>query len=209
MIIDRQILARMLRRTATLWLRDAQRLSEIDSRFGDGDHGVTIGKMANLINARLDAWTGIGIKSFIDDLATGITGIAGGSAGPLYGTFIEGLAIPLNAADTGIDAPMLKQMLASGLAELRDLTKARIGDKTMMDAIIPAVEAAQAAPDDIPDILNAAASASARGSGESGRFIAKFGRARSYGEKTVGTPDVGALSASLMFQGLAEGLREI
>ena len=75
----------------------------------------------------------------------------------------------------------------------------------MMDALIPAVEAAQFAEGDIRAILTAAADAAQAGAKASEGFVAKFGRARSYKEQTIGTPDAGAVSASLFIRGLAEG----
>ena len=73
----------------------------------------------------------------------------------------------------------------------------------MMDALIPAVEAAQNAKDDVMAVLEAAKEAAARGAKESEQYVSKYGRARSYKEKTIGTPDAGAVSMSWFFQGLA------
>lgn len=206
MPIDKTALAAMLRRTALLWRENAGHLGDIDSRYGDGDHGVTMEKIANLILSRLDGWEAESMKSFIAGLADGIMAIGGGSAGPLYGTFVSGLAEPLADADAEIDGDGLKRMLAGALSSLREITKAQVGDKTMMDAVIPAVEAAADADgDDVRAILAAAADAANRGAEASKDRVAGFGRARSYGEKTIGTPDVGALSSALLFQGLSEG----
>ena len=91
---------------------------------------------------------------------------------------------------------------------MEDITTAKVGDKTMMDALIPAVEAAAQASDDVMEILKAAAEAAEQGAKESENYISKFGRARSYKEQTIGTPDAGAVSTSLFFKGLYEGLYE-
>ena len=77
----------------------------------------------------------------------------------------------------------------------------------MMDALIPAVEAAQNAKDDVMAVLEAAKEAAARGAKESAQYVSKYGRARSYKEKTIGTPDAGAVSTSLFFAGLCDGLK--
>ena len=76
----------------------------------------------------------------------------------------------------------------------------------MMDALLPAVEAAQAAEGSPSDILLAAAAAAEAGAVASEQFVSKFGRARSYKEQTIGTPDAGAVSTSLFIRGLAQGL---
>lgn len=207
MLIDKTRLSAMLRRTASLWRDNSRYLGEIDSRFGDGDHGVTMEKIANLTAAGLDAWESDpqSMKSFIINLADGIMSLGGGSAGPLYGTFVAGLAAPLADDDKTIDGNRLKDMLAAALSSLRDITKAKPGDKTMMDAIVPACLAAANSGDDAQAILAAAAAAAHQGAEESKKHAAKFGRARNYGEQSIGAPDVGALSAALLFQGLSEG----
>lgn len=206
MVIDKDLLKKMFRRVSEVWQQEHGRLSDIDSRFGDGDHGVTINKIAVLIAKSVDEWGDESLYDFIDDLGMSIMGVNGGSAGPLYGTMIGGLAEPLDDV-TEIDAALLKKMFLGSLNAMRDITKAAVGDKTMMDALIPAVEAAQKAEGDIPDILLAAKEAALQGAKASEQFISKFGRARSYKEQTIGTPDAGAVSASLFFVGLEEGFR--
>lgn len=205
MLLLKPEVERMLRGVARLWNEQKDRLSEIDSRFGDGDHGVTIGKIAGLIERSLDAWEDDDVETFIQDLGDSTMEIGGGSAGPLYGTMIGGLSEPL--ADGGaIDGVMLKAMFAESLSAMEDITTAKVGDKTMMDALIPAVEAAAHAPDDVMEILRAAAEAAEQGAKESEQYCSKFGRARSYKEQTIGTPDAGAVSTALFFRGLYEGL---
>ena len=122
----------------------------------------------------------------------------GGLAGGLAGTAPEG----------GLDAGAVKKMFAASLEAMEDITTAKVGDKTMMDALIPAVKAAAQAEGDIPEVLQAAMEAAAQGAKKSEEFVSKFGRARSYKEQTIGTPDAGAVSTSLFFQGLWEGLKE-
>lgn len=209
MLIHKQELTAMLGGAARLWQQNANSLSEIDSRFGDGDHGVTISKIAALVQRRLEGWQEESIKDFIDGLSTGIMGISGGSAGPLYGTLVEGLAAPLKEDTTAIDATLLKAMLAGSRDAMFEITKARVGEKTMMDALIPAVEAAQNAPDDTQAVLDAAAKAAENGAKATEGMVSKFGRARSYGDKTLGTQDAGAVSTALFFAGLAQGLAQM
>jgi dihydroxyacetone kinase-like protein len=207
MFLNKESLSALFHSSASLWLDNTGFLSEIDSRSGDGDHGVTIGKMAALTLLKLDEWRDKSIKSFIEELGAGFLGISGGSAGSLYGTLIEGFASPLDD-ETEIDAQKLKAMLSGSQEAMGDITKAAVGDKTMMDALIPAVEAAQKAPDDIAAILIAAAAAAEKGAADTENMVSKFGRARSYGEKTIGVKDAGAVSTSLLFEGFANGIEE-
>lgn len=182
-MIDRGTCKAMLRESARLMLEQADRLSDIDSKFGDGDHGITITKIAKLMDERAEAWDEESIKDFLDDLGMAAMAVRGGSAGPLYGTMIGGLGARLGDDENELSADAARRMFAGCLAEMQDITNAQVGDKTMMDALIPAVEAAQA----------------------SEGFASKFGRARSYGDATIGTPDAGAVSTSLFLRGLATG----
>ncbi len=203
--LDQPRLFALLRAVAALWRQNLDRLSEIDSRYGDGDHGVTIGKIAKVIEEMTAAPHDESLKQFIVDLGSAIQDVPGGSASPLYGTFVEGLGGAVHEDAHTIDPETLKAMFQSGLSELAGITKAGVGDKTMLDAIIPAVKAAGDAPPEIGEILAAAAKAAAEGARATERFVAKFGRAKSYGDRTLGTPDVGAVSAALFFQGWHEG----
>ena len=152
MLLDKQLLSAMLLSAAGIWRENLDRLSDIDSRFGDGDHGVTIGKIAGLFTARVEAWEDESIKDLLSGLGRDIMEVGGGSAGPLYGSLVGGLAEPL-AGQAAIDGPLLKLMLQASLDEMCALTTARVGAKTMMDALIPAVRAALAAPDEVPAAL--------------------------------------------------------
>ena len=210
MLLFKAEIIRMLQGVADIWAEHKDELSQIDSRFGDGDHGVTIGKIAAKNRQNLEGWQDDDVETFLEDLGDDIMAIGGGSAGPLYGTMIGGLAGGLagTAPEGGLDAGAVQKMFAASLEAMEDITTAKVGDKTMMDALIPAVKAAAQAEGDIPEVLQAAMEAAAQGAKKSEEFVSKFGRARSYKEQTIGTPDAGAVSTSLFFQGLWEGLKE-
>lgn len=208
-MIDRDTFKRMLSTSAQLLLDEADALSAIDSKFGDGDHGITITKIAKVVQDAVATWDDDqSIKDFLDDTGMAAMAVRGGSAGPLYGTMISGLGVELGDDENELSADAARRMFAGCLAEMRDITNAQVGDKTMMDALVPAVEAAQACTDDDAAALFAAAAAAAEaGAKASEGFASKFGRARSYGDQTIGTPDAGAVSTSLFFRGLADGAR--
>lgn len=207
MKITKAIFSRMLLKSSELLINESDRLSEIDSRFGDGDHGVTIKKIALVIETAVRGWENQSFKNFIDDLGTTIMGIGGGSAGPLWGTMIGGLALPLKEEATEIDTNTFKSMLSSALEEMESISTARVGDKTMMDVLIPAVQAAKNAGDNMTDILEKTATAAVQGAKDTEGYIAKFGRAKNYKEQTIGTPDAGAISLMVFFQGLDLGAK--
>ena len=177
-------------------------LTDIDSRFGDADHGLTMTKIAGAISAAVDASEG-GIQAMLDDAAMAVMSLNGGSAVPLWNTWLDGMQ---EGAPEGeeMDTAGIQAMFAKALEELDDMSGAKVGDKTMMDALIPASEAIAAYTGDSADELFAAAAhAAAQGAEATKQYVSKFGRAKSYGTKTIGTPDAGAVSMSCFFQGLA------
>lgn len=180
-----------------------QELTEIDSRFGDADHGLTMKKIANAISGAVDAADG-GIQAMLDDAAMAVMVLNGGSAVPLWNTWLDGMQE--DAPDGGeIDVPGIKAIFAKALEELDDMSGAKVGDKTMMDALIPASEAIAAySGSDEAELFAAAAEAAAQGAENSKNFVSKFGRAKSYGAQTIGTPDAGAMSMAYFFRGLAQ-----
>ena len=181
-----------------------QELTEIDSKFGDADHGLTMSKIAGAIADAVEQSDG-GIQAMLDDAAAAVMSLNGGSAVPLWNTWLDGMqeAAPRGEA---IDTAGLQAVFAPALEELNDMSGAKVGDKTMMDAIIPASEAiADYAGGDERGLFEAAAQAAAQGAEATRQFVSKFGRAKSYGTQTIGTPDAGAVSAAYFFRGLAQG----
>ena len=179
-----------------------QELTEIDSKFGDADHGLTMAKIAHAVSEAVEQSEG-GIQAMLDDAATAVMTLNGGSAVPLWNTWLDGLQE--EAPEGGeIDVPGLQAIFAKALEELNDMSGAQVGDKTMMDALIPASEAIAAyTGSDEGGLFAAAAKAAAEGAENSKNFVSKFGRAKSFGAQTIGTPDAGAVSMSYFFQGLA------
>ncbi|WP_418725694.1 DAK2 domain-containing protein [Dysosmobacter sp.] len=180
-----------------------QELTEIDSKFGDADHGLTMTKIAGAISAAVEAADG-GIQSMLDDAAMAVMTLNGGSAVPLWNTWLDGMQEAAPEREE-VDAAGLRAMFANAFAEIDDMSGAKVGDKTMMDALIPASEAIAAyAGEDEQELFSAAAAAAEAGAEATKGFVSKFGRAKSYGEKTIGTADAGATSMAYFFRGLAQ-----
>lgn len=178
-------------------------LTEIDSRFGDADHGLTMVKIAGAISAAAERPEN-GIQAMLDGAATAVMTLNGGSAVPLWNTWLDGMQEAAPEGDE-IDVAGLQAVFAQALEELSDMSGAKVGDKTMMDALIPASRAVAAyGGDDENELFAAAAKAAMEGAEATRGFASKFGRAKSYGEKTLGTPDAGAMSMAYFFQGLAQ-----
>ena len=180
-------------------------LTEIDSKFGDADHGLTMTKIAKAISQAVAEADG-GIQSMLDAAAMAVMMLNGGSAVPLWNTWLDGMQEAAPASDE-VDVAGLKAMFAGAFTALDEMSGAKVGDKTMMDALIPAVEAIQACPsDDIKEILEAGAKAALAGAASTVEMKANFGRARNYGERSIGYADSGATSWSCMFESFAQAL---
>lgn len=201
MITKEELAARFVHASENV-IAAEDKLTEIDSQFGDADHGLTMVKIANAIKGAIDESDG-GIKEMLDDVAMAVMVLNGGSAVPLWNTWLDGLQ---EVAPEGaeVDTEQLKAMFAHALEELADMSGAEVSDKTMMDAVIPASEAIAAYSGDEAGLFEIAAQAAEAGAENSKNFVSKFGRAKSYGEKTIGTPDAGAVSMACFFRGLAQ-----
>jgi phosphoenolpyruvate---glycerone phosphotransferase subunit DhaL len=209
MLIDRKLLCSMFYSVANYMKNHTEILSEIDSRFGDGDHGVTISKIADLMldktNHLLSSTQTF--KSFFTELGEAITNVGGGSAGPLYGTYFEGYGEDLSD-EVELDVAVFKQVLNNGLLNLQSITKAQVGDKTMMDTLIPATKAILETNGSIGEVVRAGRLAAEAGAKASEGYVSKFGRARFYKEATIGTPDAGAVSCTYIFIGFDEAINQ-
>ena len=155
-----------------------QELTQIDSRFGDADHGLTMAKIAGAISDAVDQSEG-DIRAMLDDAAMAVMSLNGGSAVPLWNTWLDGMQEGAPAG-TEIDVAGVQAIFARALEELDEMSGAKIGDKTMMDALIPASQAiASYAGSDVNQLFAAAAQAALEGAEASKEFVAKFGRAKS------------------------------
>ena len=197
-------LAARLKNACACVMAAEEELTAIDSKFGDADHGLTMTKIAKAISAAVEESEG-GIQSMLDDAAMAVMSLNGGSAVPLWNTWLDGMQEEAPEGEE-IDVDGLKAIFAKAFEEIDDMSGAKVGDKTMMDALIPATEAIAAYEGGDEDgLFAAAARAAAQGAENSKNFVSKFGRAKSYGTQTIGTPDAGATSMSYFFQGLAQG----
>ena len=194
--------ARLQHACAAVTAAEAE-LTEIDSRFDDADHGLTMAKIAGAISKAVEESDG-GIQSMLDDAAMAVMSLNGGSAVPLWNTWLDGMQEDAPEGEE-IDIPGIQAIFAKAFEEIDDMSGAKVGDKTMMDALIPASEAIAAYEGDSADeLFAAAAKAAAEGAENSKNFVSKFGRAKSYGAQTIGTPDAGATSMAYFFHGLAQ-----
>ena len=200
MITKEELSVRIKNACAEVIAAEAE-LTEIDSRFGDADHGFTMAKIAKTIDEAIEE--GDSIQEMLDNAACAVMVLNGGSAVPLWNTWLDGLQEHSEAADS-MSLQQVKAMFQGAYEELFEMSTAKVGDKTMMDALIPATEAIQAWEGNMDGLFEAGAKAAEAGAENSKNFVSKFGRAKSYGTQTIGTPDAGAVSMKYFFAGLAK-----
>ncbi|MBV8900263.1 MAG: dihydroxyacetone kinase subunit L [Verrucomicrobia bacterium] len=184
-------------------------LNELDRGLGDGDHGTTIARGAK---AATDALREANLGS-VNEVFT-LTGRAmmrsmGGASGVLFGVFFQGAKAC--AASPVLDTRTLHAFLKSGLEALKQKTKAEPGDKTMLDAVVPAItalEQANQASATLGTALEQTAAAAERGARSTAGLLPRFGRARTLGERAAAVQDPGATSVSVFLRGLADHLPE-
>jgi dihydroxyacetone kinase-like protein len=185
-------------------------LGEIDGLIGDGDHGMNMNKGFTMFGGQI-AGKEIGFSEGLGELGTLLFSKIGGSMGPIYGAIFTAMS------ETGekleiIDAAGLGAMLDAGLKALRELVQAAVGDKTLVDTLVPASEALQKAAKEGKDL--AAALADMRAAAEAGRdstkdLAAKFGRSSRLGERSRGVLDAGAVSCCIILCAMADGILEL
>jgi len=195
-----------VRRTAQVVAENREELIELDRQIGDGDHGENLTRGFTAVLAKLDALDAPpgDVGAVLKLVATTLMSTVGGAAGPLYGT-----AYLRAAKVTGLpelDSPAVVAMLEAGLEGIVVRGKAATGEKTMVDAWSPAVEAAVAAADAgaSPAAVLAAAAEAARGGAEATTpLVATKGRASYLGERSAGHQDPGATSSALILEAAA------
>lgn len=182
-----------------VWTRAAEKIAARENEYsaldaaagGDGDHGEAIVAATKALSKA----EGADYKALLEDMVSHLESDVSGSTSSLYGTLFEGMADYVDAGVTELDAPSIAAMFAAGLEELGFATKAKVGDKTFMDALIPAIEALSAHAAEGEQAMFAAAAAAAKaGSEATAAMQAKFGRAKNLGERSIGPIDAGSAS---------------
>lgn len=194
----------MLRGAVAQIRANHEHLSRLDGAIGDGDHGTTILRTMETVEQTVADTPGSDLKTLLDKIAQAVMSCDGGSTSPLLGSFFLGLGEAV-VGKTELDTAGVMAMFESGVNKLAKFSRAKVGDKTMMDAFLPALAALKTGTS-IKDALAKAAAAAAQGAENTKTMRAKFGRARNLGDRVIGHPDPGAVSVSLIFKGFSEGI---
>ncbi|MCF7973270.1 MAG: dihydroxyacetone kinase subunit L [Phycisphaerae bacterium] len=204
---DKSTLIRMLKQAEANIDTEHEALSKLDALTGDGDHGITIQRTMNAVGKALDDGMDKPLADLLKAVAMKVMMCDGGSTSPLLGSYFLGLASAATADE--LTAAQTAALFQAGLDNFSKTSKAKLGDKTMMDALLPATEAlVQALHDggDIPSAFSAASAAAAQGAEKTKDYVAKLGRARTMGQRAIGHYDPGAVSISHIFRGFAEAV---
>ena len=187
-------------------------LSEIDGAIGDGDHGVNMSKGFTACGATLDSLPrDPGLAGAFEHLATSLMDGIGGSMGPLYGSFFLAFAETL-APRERLDAATFGDALASGLRAVQEVGNAGVGDKTLVDTLVPAERAyreALAAGATFVRCLEAMSEAAETGKESTRALQARIGRSARLGPRSIGVLDAGATSCCLILQSMARSLTRL
>lgn len=185
----------------------AEEFSKLDAVIGDGDHGEAIVSALGAIAKVATGGQTTDFKTLLGDMGFGVMMETSGSTSTLLGGLMLGMSDGVPAGAATLTADQVRAMMRGGLDGVKKNTKAMPGDKTMMDALVPAVEAIESCPSsDIKTILEAGAKAAQTGAEGTVAMKANFGRARNYGDKSIGHADSGASSWACMFASFAEAL---
>ena len=209
MAVGKQEVLKWVEVLQQVYAGNRQWLTELDSAIGDADHGINMDRGFTAVKAELAAHVPPDIGSVFQNVATTLIRHVGGAAGPLYGTFFLRAAAAC-AGKTEIEAADVLALFQAGIEGVQQRGKAAAGDKTMMDALLPALDAMRKAIEDggsLAAILDAAAAAAQAGMLGTIPMQARKGRASYLGARSIGHQDPGATSSYLLLRAAADTWR--
>ncbi|GAA2460536.1 dihydroxyacetone kinase subunit DhaL [Streptomyces glaucus] len=195
-MLDADFFRRWITATAALVERDAERLTALDSPIGDADHGSNLQRGFRAVTAALEKEAPGTPGALLVLAGRQLVSTVGGASGPLYGTLLRRTGKALGEA-AEVSEGQLAEALRTGVEAVMTLGGAVPGDKTMIDALVPAVDA-------LGDSFAAARAAAEQGAEATTPMRARKGRASYLGERSIGHQDPGATSAALLVAALAE-----
>jgi dihydroxyacetone kinase-like protein len=204
--MDKEKVALWLRIAAEMLHEQKESLTELDKQIGDGDHGINMDRGFQKLVGQLAG--AADLAGVLKTASLVLISTVGGAAGPLYGTFFLRAAAAC-ADKEALGAAALAALFRAGLTGVRQRGRAQPGDKTMVDALAPAVEAletAAASGASLREAVRAAADAAARGSQDTIPMVARKGRASYLGPRSAGHLDPGAASTFILMQALLKAV---
>ncbi|MFI9612894.1 dihydroxyacetone kinase subunit DhaL [Streptomyces sp. NPDC052023] len=199
-MLDADFFRRWMTATAASVDREAERLTALDSPIGDADHGSNLQRGFTAVTAVLEKEAPATPGAVLTLAGRQLISTVGGASGPLYGTLLRRTGKALGDA-AEVDRAQLAQALREGVDAVMTLGGAAPGDKTMIDALVPGVDA-------LADSFAAARTAAEQGALATTPLQARKGRASYLGERSIGHQDPGATSSALLVAALAEAAGE-
>ncbi|WP_329222989.1 dihydroxyacetone kinase subunit DhaL [Streptomyces microflavus] len=194
-MLDADFFRRWMAATAAAVDREADQLTELDSAIGDADHGSNLQRGFTAVAAVVEKDAPATPGAVLTLAGRQLISTVGGASGPLYGTLLRRTGKALGE-DAEVTQGQLAQAFAAGVAAVGQLGGAQAGDKTMLDALLPAAEALALS-------FRGAADAARAGAEATVPLLARKGRASYLGERSIGHQDPGATSAALLVEALA------
>jgi dihydroxyacetone kinase phosphoprotein-dependent L subunit len=185
-------------------------LTEIDSKIGDGDHGIGMaGGLQKAKEKLLETEEFEDVNQIFKTVGRTMLMTMGGASGVIFGTMIEGGAGTMESRKV-LDYKTITELMKGSMLALSKRDKAQVGDKTMLDAFVPAVESMEnSETDDLVTLMTEAEKAAKQGVENTKNYVAKFGRAKSLMERSIGFQDAGATSVWIIFRAMKEYVESI
>lgn len=194
----------MMITVADRMIESADELGEADRIIGDGDHGTGMARGFREVKARLEEHEERSVSEVLEAVGTALMMKVGGAAGAIFGTMFRSGAQAVSEKEEFGPAEFAS-FLESALAAMMSRGKASAGDKTAVDALAPAAKAAhEAAERGLAEAASRASAAASEGVENTKNMVATVGKAKTLGERTIGYPDPGALSVSIMLGGMRD-----
>lgn len=207
-----QQVLQLLEAVATMLQRNAEKLGDIDAVAGDGDHGIGMerGVLGAVEKARQVAARGAGAGTLLCRAADAWADKAGGTSGALWGVALTAIGTAIGDNQTP-DAARIARGVRQAQEGIQHFGKARVGDKTMVDVLVPfsdSLNAAVARGASLTDAWHEAARVADQAAQATAQLLPKMGRARPLAEKSLGTPDAGAISLAMIVNTVADLLKD-
>lgn len=203
---DQKKVIEILHHIAEVMEENKEFLTDLDNVIGDGDHGINMARGFAEVEKQADSFAGKDIGSILKTVGMTLVSKVGGSSGPLYGTAFMKAGVTIGAKNE-IGLSDFLGALEAGVEGVKARGKSTTGEKTMLDAMVPALDAMkeqQAAGADVKQVLEAGVQAAETGVEETKPMVATKGRASYLGERSIGHQDPGATSFSLLLKEIAK-----
>lgn len=202
--LNSEELRQMLLRCAGRIEANEEHLSAVDAAIGDGDHGIGMANGMKALRKYVDSHPEVqDVNALFKGAAEAMQNAMGGASGMIFSAMFEGDAADKTPAEN-YSAENLLSHLSAGLEKIRKIGHAAPGDKTMVDALAPAVEAMKEHASSLEEMLDAGAKAAREGAEKTKDYVARFGRAKNLGTRALGHEDAGAVSTWLVLSAMAD-----